>query len=96
MRVLNNLPQADLRTTAASAIAAEAAGYDGLLTMENKHDPFLAHAIAAVNTRTGGTRNLCRHRLSAQPDGGGERVLGPAERLARAVRAGDRAADPAA
>ena len=22
----------------------------GLLTMENKHDPFLAHAIAAVNT----------------------------------------------
>ena len=50
MRVLNTLPQADLRTTAASAIASEAAGYDGLLTMENKHDPFLAHAIAAVNT----------------------------------------------
>ena len=51
MRVLNTLPQGDLRTTAASAIASEAAGYDGLLTMENKHDPFLAHAIAAVNTR---------------------------------------------
>src|SRR3954464_14205968 len=50
MRVLNNLPQADLRTTAEAARAAEAAGYDGLLTMENKHDPFLAHAIAAVNT----------------------------------------------
>ncbi len=50
MRVLNTLPQADLRTTAAAAIASEAAGYDGLLTMENKHDPFLAHAIAAVNT----------------------------------------------
>lgn len=50
MRVLNTLPQADLRTTAASAMASEAAGYDGLLTMENKHDPFLAHAIAAVNT----------------------------------------------
>jgi probable F420-dependent oxidoreductase len=50
MRVLNTLPQADLRTTAAAAIAAEEAGYDGLLTMENKHDPFLAHAIAAVNT----------------------------------------------
>ncbi len=50
MRVLNTLPQADLRSTAASAIASEAAGYDGLLTMENKHDPFLAHAIAAVNT----------------------------------------------
>ncbi|HVY15111.1 MAG TPA: TIGR03617 family F420-dependent LLM class oxidoreductase [Rhodopila sp.] len=50
MKVLNTLPQADLRTTAAAAIAAEQAGYDGVLTMENKHDPFLAHAIAAVNT----------------------------------------------
>src|ERR1700744_2900867 len=50
MRVLNTLPQADLRQPAASAIASEAAGYGGLLTMENKHDPFLAHAIAAVNT----------------------------------------------
>lgn len=50
MKVLNTLPQADLRTTAAAAKAAEDAGYDGLLTMENKHDPFLAHAIAAVNT----------------------------------------------
>jgi probable F420-dependent oxidoreductase len=50
MRVLTTLPQADLRTTAAAARAAETAGYDGLLTMENKHDPFLAHAIAAVNT----------------------------------------------
>jgi len=50
MRVLNTLPQADLRTTAAAAIKAEADGYDAVLTMENKHDPFLAHAIAAVNT----------------------------------------------
>jgi probable F420-dependent oxidoreductase len=50
MRVLTTLPQADLRITAEAAQAAEAAGYDGLLTMENKHDPFLAHAIAAVNT----------------------------------------------
>src|SRR6195952_345522 len=50
MRVLNTLPQTDLRATAASAIASEAAGYDGLLTMENKHDPFLAHALAALST----------------------------------------------
>lgn len=50
MRVLTTLPQADLRTTAAAAQALEAVGYDGLLTMENKHDPFLAHAIAAVST----------------------------------------------
>lgn len=50
MRLLNTLPQADLRATAAAAKASEAAGFDGLLTMENKHDPFLAHAIAAVST----------------------------------------------
>jgi probable F420-dependent oxidoreductase len=50
VRVLNNLPQADLRQTAEYARASEQAGYDGLMTMENKHDPFLAHAIAAVNT----------------------------------------------
>ena len=50
MRVLNNLPQTDLRTVAAAARAYEAAGYDGAMTAENKHDPFLAHAIASVNT----------------------------------------------
>ena len=50
MRVLTTLPQSDLRQTAAAARACEAAGYDAVMTMENKHDPFLAHAIAAVNT----------------------------------------------
>ncbi|MBN8928082.1 MAG: TIGR03617 family F420-dependent LLM class oxidoreductase, partial [Rhodospirillales bacterium] len=50
MRVLTTLPQADLRKTAEAARAAEAAGYDAALTMENKHDPFLAHAIAAIST----------------------------------------------
>ncbi|HXT81281.1 MAG TPA: TIGR03617 family F420-dependent LLM class oxidoreductase [Acetobacteraceae bacterium] len=50
MRVLNTLHQADLRKTAESARASEQAGYDAVMTMENKHDPFLAHAIAAVST----------------------------------------------
>jgi probable F420-dependent oxidoreductase len=50
MRVLTALPQDDLRMVPDVARAAEAAGYDGLLTMENKHDPFLAHALAAVAT----------------------------------------------
>ncbi len=50
MKVLNTLPQNDLRQTSASAQASEAAGYDALLSMENKHDPFLCHAIAAVST----------------------------------------------
>lgn len=50
MRVLTALPQDDLRLVPDAARAAEAAGYDGLLTMENKHDPFLPHALAAVAT----------------------------------------------
>jgi probable F420-dependent oxidoreductase len=52
MRVLNTVPQDDLRLIAESAKASEAAGYDALMTMENKHDPFLPLAIAAVSTET--------------------------------------------
>ena len=50
MRLLTALPQDDLRDVPAFARAAEAAGYHGLTTAENKHDPFLPHAIAAVGT----------------------------------------------
>ena len=50
MRILTTLPQDDLSQIPAAARAAEAAGYDGLVTSENKNDPFLAHAVAAVNT----------------------------------------------
>ena len=50
MRVFTALPQDDLRRVPEAARAAEAAGYDALLSMENKHDPFLAHAIAALAT----------------------------------------------
>src|SRR4030095_12285652 len=51
MRILTQLPQHDLAQVPAAARAAEAAGYDGLSTSENKNDPFLAHAIAAVETQ---------------------------------------------
>jgi probable F420-dependent oxidoreductase len=50
MRILTTLPQDDLAAVPAAARAAEAAGYDGLVTMENRHEPFLALAIAAVGT----------------------------------------------
>jgi probable F420-dependent oxidoreductase len=50
MRILTQLPQQDLAQVPAAAQAAEAAGYDGLSTSENKNDPFLAHALAAVAT----------------------------------------------
>jgi alkanesulfonate monooxygenase SsuD/methylene tetrahydromethanopterin reductase-like flavin-dependent oxidoreductase (luciferase family) len=51
MRVLSALPQHDLTEVPAAARGAEDAGYDGLLTMENQNEPFLALAVAAVNTR---------------------------------------------
>ena len=50
MRILTQLPQSDLVQVPAVARAAEAAGYDGLVTSENKNDPFLALAVAALNT----------------------------------------------
>lgn len=51
MRVLDILPQDDLRNVAAAAAAIEAKGYDGAITMENKHEPFLPLAVAATATR---------------------------------------------
>ena len=50
MRVLTTIPQGDLRETAAAARQAELDGFDGLITMENRNDPFLAHAVAALAT----------------------------------------------
>jgi probable F420-dependent oxidoreductase len=50
MRVLTTLPQDDLTEVPAAAQAAEADGYDGVVTMENRNNPFLALAVAAVST----------------------------------------------
>src|SRR5262245_38091446 len=50
MRILTTLPQDDLHHVPAVARAAEAAGYDGLVTSENKNDPFLSLGVAAINT----------------------------------------------
>ncbi len=50
MRVLTTLPQDDLTEVPAVARAAEADGYDGVVTSENRNDPFLALGVAAVNT----------------------------------------------
>ena len=50
MRILTQLPQPDLVQVPAAARAAETDGYDGLVTSENKNDPFLALGVAAVNT----------------------------------------------
>ena len=50
MRILTSLPQEDLRSVPEAAQAAEALGFDGVLTQENRNDPFLALAVAAVAT----------------------------------------------
>ncbi len=48
MRVLTTLPQDDLRAVPAAVSAAENAGFDGVMTLENRHDPFLPLGVAAV------------------------------------------------
>jgi len=50
MRVFTTVPQQDLRRVPPAARAAEAEGYDGIISMENQHDPFLALAVAGVAT----------------------------------------------
>ncbi len=50
MRVLNTLPQEDLNQVPEAARELEAAGFDGVVTMENRHDPFLPLAVAATAT----------------------------------------------
>lgn len=50
MKVVQTLPQADLNAVPAAARAADDAGFDVLMTMENQHEPFLALAVAAVNS----------------------------------------------
>jgi len=50
MRVFTTLPQEDLRKVGPVARAIEAEGYDGVASMENKHDPFLALAVAGAVT----------------------------------------------
>ncbi len=48
MKIFTTLPQDDLKKIPAAAAAAETAGYDGVMTLENRHDPFLPLAVAAT------------------------------------------------
>jgi probable F420-dependent oxidoreductase len=51
MRVFATVPQEDLGRVGPAAQAIEAEGYDGVVAMENKHDPFLALAVAGAATQ---------------------------------------------
>jgi len=70
MRVITTIPQNDLRSVTEAARGVEAAGYDGIVTMENKHDPFLPLAVAAIATErvelaTGIAISFARSPMSA-------------------------------
>ncbi|MEM7542886.1 MAG: TIGR03617 family F420-dependent LLM class oxidoreductase [Pseudomonadota bacterium] len=47
MKIFNTLPQADLGAVAERTHQIAAAGYTGIVTLENRHDPFLPLAVAA-------------------------------------------------
>jgi probable F420-dependent oxidoreductase len=67
MRILTTLPQDDLNAVPAVARAAEAAGYDGLVTMENRNEPFLPLGVAAVNTTRLGLHTAIAIAFSRSP-----------------------------
>jgi probable F420-dependent oxidoreductase len=50
MKVFTTIPQADLSVVPAAVAAIEADGYDGVVALENRHDPFMPLAVAAVNS----------------------------------------------
>ncbi len=50
MRVITQLPNDDLRLAQEFARAAEKAGFDGVVVLENAHNPYLPLAAAALTT----------------------------------------------
>ncbi len=50
MEIHTTLVQDDLNAVSAEIERIEAAGYDGVTTQENRHDPFLPLGVAAVNS----------------------------------------------
>ena len=50
MQIVTTLVQSDLNRVSEEIRRIEAAGYDGVLTQENRHDPFLPLAVAAVSS----------------------------------------------
>ncbi len=50
MRVTTTIPQDDLRQVPKAVQAIEGKGYDGVVTLENRHDPFMSLGVAAINS----------------------------------------------
>ena len=85
MRVFTMLPMRHWREAGPFAAAAEAAGFDAVMTVELGHDVFTPLAFAALATERDRAHPVDRRRLPAQPDGDGVSGLGPARQLERAV-----------
>jgi len=52
MRIITTVDQSNLNASQASARAAEQRGFSGITTLENRHDPFLPLAVAALATES--------------------------------------------
>ena len=52
MKVITSLPVHDLHAVGPAAALAEAGGFGGVSTQENRNEPFLPLAVAATNTST--------------------------------------------
>ena len=50
MRVTTTIPQDDLCQVPKAVQAIEGKGYDGVVTLENRHDPFMPLGVAAINS----------------------------------------------
>ena len=51
MRVMTTIPQHYLAQVPDATRAIEAKGYDGVPTLENRHDPFMPLGVAAINSK---------------------------------------------
>ena len=52
MKLLTSLPNDDLRAIPQRIQAIEADGYDGVISLENRHDPFIPLALGAPSTNS--------------------------------------------
>ncbi len=50
VKLLTSLPNDDLRAVPERIAAIERAGYDGVISLENRHDPFIPLTLGALNT----------------------------------------------
>ena len=51
MRVSTTIPQNDLRKIPTAVEEIERDGYDGVVTLDNRHDPFLPLGVAAIHSK---------------------------------------------